>query len=121
MKTWILAPLAALALAGCETPENNTAPLIFGQVHTVELSAGPSTTGGTGEVVLGYKDVNLAIVPTVVPGVEPGENGYHSKLVSIGADRENQVDAYSTFGQFQFTTEGAKVGLGKFFATGLAA
>lgn len=121
-----LVAAALLALAGCVDAEKATAPLIFGQGHTIGLSVTPSATGAGGEVVFGFRDANIAVVPTLVPGRAPtarpdGAETYDHKLVSIGASPAEEVDAYSTFGQFDFSSEGAKIGLGKFFATGVAA
>jgi hypothetical protein len=100
-----------LLLAACASQYDH-APLIFGQAHSLGVSIGTNPANQTPELNLGFKDMDIAIVPTV-GGV--GANGLIQGKVDGG------IDAYSTFGQFSTTVEGTSVGLGKFFATGNAA
>ncbi|WP_156826441.1 hypothetical protein [Marinobacterium rhizophilum] len=102
--------------SGCAKNEVNM-PLVFGQSHTVGVSiSGPAADQGL-DLTLGYKDKDFAIVPVTVVQA----NG-DSTLVKSTAEKNHQ-DALSVLGQFELNTDAkqADVGLGKFFATGLAA
>ena len=103
-----------IGVSACST--NQTMPLIFGQSHTVGITIGASTTDQGGEFVLGYKDRNIALIPVTTP-----QSSGDSTLVkaTVGASQ----DAMSVIGQFEVNSEtkDADVGLGKFFATGIAA
>ena len=55
-----------LLLGGCTT-EN--APLLFGQAHSVGIAVGTNPANQTPEITVGYKDVDLAVIPTVVEGL----------------------------------------------------
>jgi hypothetical protein len=94
----------ALAVSACA----GEPMLVFGQSQTVGLTIGASTTEQRGELSLGYKDYDVAVVPT--------------QTLSQAGDH---ADSLSVIGQFEVDggAEGAapRVGLGKFFATGLAA
>jgi hypothetical protein len=100
----------AVLLSGCTSYEH--APLLFGQAHSVGVNVGTNPANQTPEISVGYKDVDIALIPTIGGS---GPNGLIQG--STSADH----DAYSTFGQFDVTAKGAEVGLGKFFATGIAA
>jgi hypothetical protein len=107
----------AMALAGCYSSQNP--PLVFLQATTVGISAGATGSTGTPELALGYRDVDLALVPVTDEFGKPirGES-------PTGTKQPKFKDAMSVFGQFQVdTSAGTKTsaGLGKFFATGLAA
>jgi hypothetical protein len=106
-----------VALSGCSTYSNS--PLIFGQAHIVGISISGSAPEQKGEFVLGYKDADIAIVPVSVRQ----QNGDSTQLKAT-ATKEHQ-DALSVLGQFSVdaSTEvkTTTVGLGKFFATGMAA
>jgi len=117
----LLLALAAAA-AGCSSPPGQTM-LVFGQTQTVGISIGGSVPDQGASFTLGYQDRNFAIVPaTVAQG-----NGQATQVLStVGADGEGglgSTDALSVLGQFEVRsdTRAANVGLGKFFATGLAA
>jgi hypothetical protein len=115
--------LAALSVAACGNLRG--ANLVFGQQHTVGLSIGGSTTDRGAELTLGYKDRDIAVVPVAVdqpsdgmlipitstnPGPNPGDRTF--------------ADSQSVIGQFSLNggaNPGPQFGLGKFFATGLAA
>ncbi|MHC4183105.1 MAG: hypothetical protein ACYSR0_07135 [Planctomycetota bacterium] len=104
-----------LSVAGCATKQN--LPLVFGQAHTVGLSISGTTTQQGGEFTLGYKDWNFAIVPATVSQADGGNS-------QITATADTHQDALSVLGQFNVKTKGgvqSEVGLGKFFATGMAA
>ena len=70
---------------------------------------------------LGYKDVNIAVVPVTVKQAD----GNSTQLNSSANEEPGQDfrDSLSVIGQFELNTQGkaVDVGLGKFFATGLAA
>lgn len=134
----ILFVAALPAVAAACTPSEN-APLVFGQGTTLGVTVGAAATGQTPEFTLGYKDTNIAVIPTIVEqqdgsftqlGGENVTSGFvpagESEVPSAPGDAErrtsgNTYDAFSTFGQFEASIEGSKVGLGKFFATGVAA
>ena len=111
-----------LSVAGCATKQN--LPLVFGQAHTVGISMSSNVSQQGGEFTLGYKDWNFAIVPVTVAQAD----GANSQITSTSNETETDdfTDALSVLGQFNVKAkakDGAKgeVGLGKFFATGMAA
>jgi hypothetical protein len=118
MKTGIFGLIVLIGLAGCAAVPN--APLLFGQATTLGVSVEAAPTGQTAGFVLGYRDANFAIVPTVV-SQEGGDNqtltGTAGGLAKNGGDE----DAYSTLGQFNAQAGTTETTLGKFFATGIAA
>lgn len=116
MKKFLYFASVAALVAACTPAEN--APLIFGQAITVGVSIGSAPTGQTPEFTLGYRDANLAIIPTLMTGADGGNEQIGG---TVAAATDPATDAFSTFGQFEGSMEGAKVGLNKFFATGLAA
>ncbi|MCL1037360.1 hypothetical protein L2750_09350 [Shewanella submarina] len=114
--TLAFASIAILGLTcGCATNGVNM-PLVFGQSHTVGVSMSGTTADQGVDLTVGYKDKDIAIVPVTVKQA----NG-DSTLIKSTA--ENHQDALSVLGQFELNTDAkqAEVGLGKFFATGLAA
>lgn len=122
-KIW--AVLGAVAVAGCGNVDSSH--LVFGQQHTVGLDITATAPEQGGTLSLGFKDKNIAVIPVAV-----NEGGTYQLLGSTnklegngnGGDGGDQNDAYSTIGQFEMDTGKngtASVGLGKFFATGLAA
>ncbi len=106
--------LVVALVCGCTSTHN--LPLIFGQSHTVGITISASTTDQGGEFTLGYKDKDIAVVPVTIRQ----ENGNSTLIKSTVGESQ---DAMSVLGQFQVTssTISNNVGLGKFFATGLAA
>jgi hypothetical protein len=114
MTTWRnFIPLAVvLALAGCSIPENQ--PLIFAQAHTLGISATTTGSSATPELTLGYRDLDVALVPVV-------SNNLLLQSTALDSAGHSFNDAYSVLGQFNVnTTAGTSpnVGLGTFFATG---
>jgi len=113
----ISASAVLLALSGCASIHNM--PLIFGQGHIVGISASGSMPEQKVDLTIGYKDANLAIVPTTV---KQG-NGDSTQVEATATDGFR--DGLSVLGQFEANTnvktDQASVGLGKFFATGMAA
>ena len=108
MKAMALVAISFL-VGACASPQ---APLLFGQAHTLGISVGANSANQTPEMTLGFKDVNIAVIPTVNPGTGALIQGHSSD----GFD-----DSYSTFGQFEANGAATGVSLGKFFATGIAA
>lgn len=106
---------SAWLLQGCANNQNM--PLLFGQSHTVGITIGGSTTEQGVDFTLGYKDKNFAVVPVTVKHA----NGDSTQIRSQATP--GHEDALSVLGQFQVNsdTTAANVGLGKFFATGIAA
>lgn len=118
-------PLVLVA-AGCGNVDS--AHLIFGQRHVVGLQISASAPEQGASLTLGYSDMNIAIIPVAVNGRDPDapEGESYQRLGSTNnrtADSDRN-DSYSTLGQFEMKTGEngtASVGLGKFFATGVAA
>ena len=118
--------LVTLLAAGCESPSEN--PVIFGQGTSVGISIGQSPTTQAPEFVLGYKDANIAFLPTIAmdgSGNVTKLGGNVSLPGASGSAGTGFEETYSVLGQFEVnspTQAGSeKLGLGKFFATGLAA
>jgi hypothetical protein len=110
---------AALLIGGCMSHSN--APLLFGQAHSLGVSVGASPAG-VPELAVGYKDVDIAYIPTVAQNADGTVViDATGKAVLLTGQIDGGIDAYSTFGQFQSTSTSTQVGLGKFFATGNAA
>jgi len=111
------------ALCGCRT----SPVLVFGQSHSVGVSIGGDASESGAELTLGYKDRDIAIVPVAIVPKEAAATKdtmlVHSTVSSANGDGGHDTDALSVLGQFQVNAKGkeADVGLGKFFATGLAA
>lgn len=117
MTKWMLVPVLAAVLAGCEAPQSN--PLIFGQAVTLGVSAAPSAAApGAVDFAVGFKQADIAVVPTIVPGDVPTDGGPR-QIVSHG-DGEEQ-DTLSVFGSFSNDTSVNSTKIGVFFATGIAA
>jgi len=106
----------ALASAGCAT--NRAMPLLFAQSQTLGVSIGGTAQEQGAELTLGYRDSDIAVVPVSVPQA----GGTNTQLNASGGC-DTDTDAFSVLGQFKAETnaKSAKVGLGKFFATGIAA
>lgn len=114
---------AAGLLGGCATAPGTTM-LVFGQTTTVGIAVGGSVTDQGASFSLGYQDRNFAIVPATVQQADGAATQVRS-IASAGS-RQTSEDALSVLGQFdvQSSTDGqgrVDIGLGKFFATGLAA
>jgi hypothetical protein len=122
MNRWF-AVAAAMALsavfAGCAG--NANMPLVFGQSQVVGISISASSVQQGGDFSLGYKDINLAVVPVTVMQADGNSTQLKSEASPGGGDR--YTDALSVLGQFELRsdTKVPDIGLGKFFATGLAA
>ena len=123
-KIW--AALGAFLVVGCGNVDS--AHLVFGQQQTVGLDITATAPEQGGSLSLGYKDKNIAVIPVAVKG----EDGLYQLLGSTNkleggantGELSDENDAFSTIGQFELNTGEngtASVGLGKFFATGLAA
>lgn len=121
MKKFPLAAACAVAplVVGCSAQD--TPFLVFGQQQTMGLDITANPSEQAASLTLGYKDRNIAIIPVA------GKSGGGYELLGAtnddGGDAGDHNDAYSPFGQFHMDTgtKGAvSVGLGKFFATGIA-
>jgi hypothetical protein len=118
----ILCAAVTAALCGCRS----SPVLVFGQSHSVGISIGGAASESGAELTLGYKDRDIAIVPVAIVPNE-GATLKEAKLVNSSvrsaAGAGQDTDALSVLGQFEVSAKGkdADVGLGKFFATGLAA
>jgi len=105
--------LASSFLGGC----GSTLPLIFADKTSLGVGIEASEQGV--DMVLGFKTKSIAIVPVAV---RDKDKNFEKILTSTDGTK---TDALSTFGNFNVDTEGgvaaASIGLGRFFATGLAA
>lgn len=117
----------ATLLSGCIGEITN--PVVFGQATTVGISLGQSANTQSPAFVLGYKDVNIAFLPTALTTKDGDQVPIGSKSPSEDGVFEG---TFSVFGQFEVNAAngapgsdgqqpGLQVGLGKFFATGDAA
>ena len=118
-----LLALLGLTLAGCASAPGTTM-LVFGQTQTVGISVGGSVPDQGAMFTLGYQDRNFAIGPATVAQAGGGATQVLSSVPD--ADGRPATDALSVLGQFEVRSgsDGSgkvDVGLGKFFATGLAA
>jgi len=121
-RTALLVFCMSLPLTACGQLDNSY--LIFGQKTNVglEVSGGVQDQGGS--LNLGYKDQNIAIIP-----VARHFGANDTELMLLGSannasETADSNDAYSVLGQFEISSEAdgtPSVGLGKFFATGIAA
>ena len=116
----LLAAVVSATVAGCQSSAEN--PVIFGQKTTLGVSIGQSADTQTPELTVGYKDANVAYLPTVARDA----NGNVTKLGGqISGNGGEFGETYSVLGQFESAsgteTGNPSVGLGKFFATGNAA
>ncbi len=115
---WI-APYALFApLAGCSLGPNP--PLIFGQIQSVGFTINGSTTQQGGELTVGYRDFDVAIIPATTAQ----SGGAVTQVQGTVTDgKATSTDALSVLGQFQVNAQAAspQTSFGKFFATGLAA
>jgi hypothetical protein len=103
-------------LAAC-SPTTNP-PLFFAQTHTFGVGIHGSPTQQSADLTLGYRDLDIAIVPvSATDGA-----GQVVPLTSI-AGGGNSRNALSVLGQFNANAAATAptVSLGTFFATGLAA
>jgi hypothetical protein len=110
---------AGSPVAGQETPKATAKSLVFAEYVTFGFIMSGSATESGASVTLGYKDHDFAVVPSVARQHDGhatpllGHTGAHSDALSVlgqfGADVKNNQDG------------NLDVGLGKFFATGLAA
>ncbi len=110
---------AVFGLSGCVPNEGN--PLYFGQAVTFGVSAAPSpAAAGAVDFTVGFKQADVAIVPTIVPKDVPVDPSKR-KIVSFGEGSDSRQDALSVFGSFSGDAEVNKTKIGVFFATGVAA
>lgn len=109
----VVVALLSLATAGCNTGGN--VPLVFVQSQTVGITANASGSQATPELTVGYRDVDVALVPVV-----SGDTPLKASIIEKG---NHYDDALSVIGQFNVgsTTATPSANLGKFFATGMAA
>ena len=120
VRTLCACAVACGVLSGCEVVPNP--PLVFAQSQTlgVTIAGAPASQGG--EFTVGFRDWNVAVVPVTVT---QGDGTVTALTASANKEAgQDFQDAFSTLGQFEAEVEGSsspKVGLGKFFATGLAA
>ena len=107
--------ISVFLFVSCSQSEN--APLLFGQSQSVGISISASAPDQGGEVTIGYKDKNFAIVPVTVSQKDDGNTQIKSTSTA------EYQDALSVLGQFEVSAKAteAEASLGKFFATGTAA
>jgi hypothetical protein len=109
------------ALSGCSTSPS----LVFGQTHTVGITMSGSASDSGAELSIGYKDRDVAVVPVAILNKEGtlDKDGMVNAKVSSERGDGYDTDSLSVLGQFTVDTDAQNrtAGLGKFFATGLAA
>jgi hypothetical protein len=108
----------SLATAGCGTSGN--IPLVFVQTETLGITANATGSQATPELTLGYRDIDVALVPVV----NGGSQLKATETVTGGTQAGTYDDALSVIGQFNAGATAATsptANLGKFFATGQAA
>lgn len=110
--------VVAVFAAGCAS--NTDLPLIFGTSNTIGISIGGSAPEQGGDFTIGYKGQDFALVPVSVHQPDGTE-----RQIGVEVDGGQHRDAFSVLGQFKASAASSgnvpKAGLGKFFATGLAA
>jgi len=96
-------------------------PLVFLQTQTLGITANASGGQATPELTLGYRDLDIAVVPVSDANGVPVRSVNPEGKANGGGQFQ---DALSVLGQFDVNTNAGTavgVGLGKFFATGTAA
>jgi hypothetical protein len=118
----ICTAFGAVAFTSACSTQGNTM-LVFGQTQTLGISIGGSATDQGANFTLGYQDKNFAIVPATVRQPDGSSTQVLSTVGNPNSKPGQSQDALSVLGQFSVntSTKSADVGLGKFFATGLAA
>ena len=104
-------------LSGCNTTDSR---LVFGKVNTFGGSISATAPDQGGNVVIGYRSANIAVVPVATRDA----NGTVVPVFSAQRSNTQQArDAFSTFAHFEAGAGGTGRGicLGDTFATGLAA
>ena len=110
---------AVMAVAGCGAADNP--PLVFTETNNIGITVASSPAAQGGELTLGYRSLDLAVVPVTVTQADGSAT---SLAVNIrDAEGVEANDTFSVLGQFEANAQApeAAVGLGRFFATGLAA
>jgi len=103
--------------------------MIFAQYEALGFSLGAAASQQGGDLTLGWKDRNVAIVPVILRDGRGYADQIRGKVTNDDPNNKwpdpTDRDALSVLGQFQFdSTQGSpavEVGLGKFFSTGTAA
>lgn len=110
---------AILATAACGGTDHS--PLSFTESNNIGITVASSPAAQGGEITLGYRSLDLALVPVTVRQADGNATNLFVDVRS--ADGGEATDTLSVLGQFEANAEapGATVGLGRFFATGLAA
>jgi hypothetical protein len=115
----IMSLSALLAAAACGTSDNP--PLVFTETNNIGITVASSPAAQGSEVTLGYRSLDLAVVPVTVTQAD----GTVTNLFVEVQDGQGAKasDTLSVLGQFEANAQApaAAVGLGRFFATGLAA
>ena len=106
--------LCSVLVCGCATYRNE---LVFADTTDIGVSIHPATTSGA-QFVVGYKQRDLAVIP--VGGLD-ARGQLLQRRTHAG---DGSKDAISVFGQFASSSANASgkqaIGLGRFFATGVA-
>jgi len=116
--TGILLLAGSVALTGC----GSTMPLVFLDKSSAGIAV--STDNGL-DVSVGFNTISISLVPVAVR--QKDKEGGVTAIESLQAEDGPKKDAYSTFGNFTTDTNAdaktasTSIGLGRFFATGMAA
>jgi len=115
------------ARAEGETRYRSGALMVFAQYEALGFSLGAAASQQGGDLTLGWKDRNIAIVPVITRDGSGRADQIRGKVTNTDTTWPDPTDhdALSVLGQFQFKSEQGSgtvdVGLGKFFSTGTAA
>jgi hypothetical protein len=111
---------AVVSLVGC----GSTLPVVFADKTVLGVDISGSEQGA--DLSLGFKTRSLSIVPVAVRQKDAAGNVTGITLIEGKDVTKGEIkDSFSTFGNFTVDTgvkgASASVGLGRFFATGVAA
>jgi len=109
-----------LMMVACSLVPNP--PLLFGEAQTLGITINATTTTQGAELTIGYRSVDIAVIPTTVTQASGAVTQIEAKIKTSAG--EEYIDGLSVLGQFQSNAQAGtavQAGLGKFFATGQAA
>lgn len=110
---------SAIVKANADLPRPAAASMIFGEHTTFGFVLSGSAAEGGASVTVGFKDRDIAVVPTVRRLVD-------GTAISLYGQTDGHSDGLSVLGQFSADSRNGNdgkldVGLGRYFVTGLAA
>src|SRR5947199_10872131 len=90
--TALVAIACTAILPGCNTID---APLIFGKVNTLGITASATAPDQGGTVTLGYRSANISVVPVTA------RDAYGNPIVLKERRGDGNDGAFSTFAHFE--------------------